>query len=64
MSIDDLSINVSASIGVTFYPQNDKLEPEQIIRQADKAMYAAKMSGKNRYVVFDNQHDYLANVED
>jgi diguanylate cyclase (GGDEF)-like protein/PAS domain S-box-containing protein len=64
MSIDDLPINVSASIGVTFYPQNDELKPEQIIRQADKAMYAAKMSGKNRYVVFDKQHDNLDSSED
>jgi diguanylate cyclase (GGDEF)-like protein len=52
ISIDNFSINVSASIGVTFYPQKDKLEMDQIIRQADQAMYRAKMSGKNKYVIY------------
>lgn len=53
ISIDSFSINVSASIGVTFYPQKDKLEIEQIVRQADQAMYKAKLSGKNKYVIFE-----------
>jgi diguanylate cyclase (GGDEF)-like protein/PAS domain S-box-containing protein len=57
ITIDSFSINVSASIGVTFYPQNEKLEDEQIIRQADQAMYRAKMSGKNRYVIFDSKKE-------
>ncbi len=51
--IEEFPINVSASIGVTFYPQTQSLEAEQIIRQADQAMYRAKLSGKNRYIIFD-----------
>ncbi|DAB30078.1 MAG TPA: diguanylate cyclase [Sulfurimonas sp. UBA12504] len=54
--IDNFPIQVSASIGVTFYPQKDTLENEQIIRQADTAMYNAKTSGKNRYILFDMQN--------
>jgi diguanylate cyclase (GGDEF)-like protein len=53
ISIDNFPINISASIGVTFYPQKDKLETEQIIRQADQAMYRAKMSGKNQYMIYN-----------
>ena len=53
VKIDDLSLNVSASIGVTFYPQKEHLDVEQIIRQADQAMYKAKLSGKNCYNIFD-----------
>ncbi len=53
ISIDSFPINISASIGVTFYPQKDKLEIEQIVRQADQAMYKAKLSGKNKYVIFE-----------
>ena len=50
--IDGFPINVSASIGITFYPQQEEFSAEQIIKQADKAMYQAKDSGKNRYVIF------------
>ncbi len=53
ISIDSFPINISASIGVAFYPQKDKLDIEQIVRQADQAMYRAKMSGKNQYMIFN-----------
>jgi len=57
VSIGDLTLQVSASIGVTFYPQMDGVEPDQLLRQADQAMYQAKLAGKNRYHVFDAQQD-------
>jgi diguanylate cyclase (GGDEF)-like protein len=41
-------IQVSASIGVAFYPQGVSMDAEQLLRQADQAMYAAKMAGKNQ----------------
>ncbi len=47
----------SASVGVTFYPQSLNLEADQLLRQADQAMYQAKLAGKNRYHVFDPEHD-------
>jgi diguanylate cyclase (GGDEF)-like protein/PAS domain S-box-containing protein len=46
-------LQVSASIGIAFYPQADPIDPEQLLRQADQAMYQAKLAGKNRYHVFD-----------
>lgn len=39
---------VTASIGVTFYPQ-DQSDPEQLLKHADEAMLAAKKEGKSRY---------------
>lgn len=45
-------LQVSASIGVTVYPQDD-VEAEQLLRHADQAMYVAKQSGKGRYHFFD-----------
>ncbi|ART80032.1 EAL domain-containing protein [Oceanisphaera avium] len=48
-------LQVTASLGVTFYPQPEVLEPEQLIRQADQAMYQAKLAGKNRYYLFDSE---------
>lgn len=49
----DASVKVSGSIGIAFFPQVEPIEAEQLLRQADQAMYAAKVSGKNRYRVFD-----------
>jgi diguanylate cyclase (GGDEF)-like protein/PAS domain S-box-containing protein len=50
--IDDMILNISTSIGVTFYPQ-DNVSADQLMRQADRAMYVAKESGKNCYHQFD-----------
>jgi diguanylate cyclase (GGDEF)-like protein/PAS domain S-box-containing protein len=52
-------LQVSASLGVTFYPQaqDQEIEPDQLMRQADQAMYQAKQAGKNRFHVFDAEQD-------
>ena len=50
-------LQVSASLGVTFYPQGESIEADQLLRQADQAMYQAKLSGKNRYHFFDMAQD-------
>jgi diguanylate cyclase (GGDEF)-like protein len=52
-SFGDLSLQVSASLGVAFYQQTGELDAEQLLRQADQAMYQAKLAGKNRYCLFD-----------
>ena len=54
---NDLSLKVSASIGVTFYPQAHDIDADQLLRQADQAMYQAKMTGKNGYRIFDAAQD-------
>jgi len=51
--IDDIELQVTASIGLTFYPQ-DKHDADTMLRHADQAMYKAKASGKNQYYI----HDY------
>jgi len=43
--------SISASIGIALYP-SDAVAPEDLLRQADQAMYAAKASGRNRYSYF------------
>jgi diguanylate cyclase (GGDEF)-like protein len=50
-------LQVSASIGVAFYPQDNDVDADQLMRQADQAMYQAKLAGKNRYHVFDSTQD-------
>lgn len=49
-------LRVSASIGVTLYPQ-DSANADQLLRHADHAMYQAKQGGKNRYHYFDVKDD-------
>jgi len=56
--VGDHSLRVSASMGVSFFPQGDvALDADQILRQADQAMYEAKHAGKNRVVYFDSALD-------
>ena len=50
-------LKVSASIGLSLFPQPDDVDADQLLRQADLAMYQAKLAGKNRYHVFDTAHD-------
>ena len=54
--VNDKSIDLSASIGFTIYPQ-DYGNPDQLIRHADQAMYVAKKEGKNRFSKFDVEKD-------
>lgn len=54
---DALYLRVSASLGVSLFPQTDPIDADQLMRQADQAMYQAKLAGKNRYHVFDAAED-------
>jgi diguanylate cyclase (GGDEF)-like protein/PAS domain S-box-containing protein len=56
--VGDGSVQVSASLGVTFYPQAREVDADQLLRQADQAMYQAKTAGRNRYCVFDAEADH------
>jgi diguanylate cyclase (GGDEF)-like protein len=50
---DELSIQVSGSIGIALYPK-DGLHYEQLILDADKAMYKVKAQGKNNYMFYSS----------
>ncbi|MFZ2170954.1 MAG: EAL domain-containing protein [Methylococcaceae bacterium] len=53
----DITLQVSASLGVTFYAQAEDIDADQLLRQADQSMYQAKLAGKNRYHFFDAEQD-------
>jgi diguanylate cyclase (GGDEF)-like protein/PAS domain S-box-containing protein len=55
--IDGQRLQLSASLGMTFFPQAEEVNADQLLRQADQAMYQAKLAGKNRYHVFDAEQD-------
>ncbi|MBI1424314.1 MAG: EAL domain-containing protein [Gammaproteobacteria bacterium] len=45
------TVYISASIGITLYP-NDATGIEELLKNADQAMYAAKNQGRNRFSYF------------
>jgi len=51
-TINNIQINTSTSIGLAFFPEHGT-EAITLIRNADIAMYKAKLQGKNTYGVFD-----------
>jgi EAL domain-containing protein (putative c-di-GMP-specific phosphodiesterase class I) len=60
LRIEGQLIQVSASLGATVYPQSEDIEPDQLLRQADQAMYQSKQAGKNRFHFFDTNQDLVA----
>lgn len=54
--IDQRQTTMTASIGVAVYPQ-DEHSPDVLLRYADQAMYQAKISGRNKFHLFDAQKD-------
>ncbi|MBY6072006.1 sensor domain-containing diguanylate cyclase [Marinobacter salsuginis] len=53
VQLDDQSVRVSASLGVSVFPQSPDIDPDILLRQADMAMYQAKQRGKNQVRFFD-----------
>lgn len=49
--IDSLRLQISTSIGLALYPE-DGQDPDQLLRNADQAMYQAKQAGRNRFQRF------------
>ena len=62
VKVGEAVLHISASIGVTLYP-NDGASPDQLIRHADQAMYLAKQAGKNRYHLFDVKQDMAVTIQ-
>jgi len=64
MQVCESSVWLSASIGVTLYPTvtNDDADADQLVRQADQAMYQAKQSGRNRFQFFDFMPDHSTDL--
>lgn len=62
LTLHHIDMQVSASIGVTIYPQ-DGVDAEQLLRHADQAMYLSKQTGKNCFHLFDVAQDTAIKVQ-
>ncbi|MBZ8180758.1 bifunctional diguanylate cyclase/phosphodiesterase [Oscillatoria salina] len=64
--LDSYEVFTTASIGIALSTKNDR-QPENLLRDADTAMYRAKAKGKGHYAIFDptmyNQVVELLRVE-
>lgn len=59
--VDGHVVHASASIGVTTYPVDDGTA-EQLLMNADMALYRAKEEGRNRYAMFDQNMETAARL--
>ncbi len=55
-------IYVSASVGITLYPE-DATNVEELLKNADQAMYAAKNAGRNRFSYFTQSMQEAAQIK-
>ncbi|MES2264200.1 MAG: diguanylate cyclase [Pseudomonadota bacterium] len=46
--LDGIAVSVSASIGVTFY-RDEEISPAELLNRADMLLYQAKQAGRNTY---------------
>lgn len=49
--VDDIALHISCSIGIAMYPEDARLM-EDLMRNADAAMYSAKSQGRNNFQFF------------
>lgn len=57
---EGIDIKITATIGISFFPEDDK-ESESLINKSIFALYEAKKEGKNRINLFDN-HKFEKNL--
>ncbi|WP_345814993.1 diguanylate cyclase [Paraburkholderia sp. PREW-6R] len=60
--VDGQSMTVGASIGISQYP-DDSSTPEELLLNADAAMYAAKTGGRCAYMRYRDVRDALGRAE-
>ena len=54
-ALDNATVRLTASIGISLFPDHG-VDPEQLQRAADAALYRAKRDGKNRTVLAEAPH--------
>lgn len=57
--VEDVDLTVTASIGISLFP-GDSVDPSELLRHADIAMYRAKAKGRNNYQFYTHDMNTLA----
>lgn len=52
VSLTGIEISIGASIGIRHFSGGPEQSPENLLADADEAMYKAKSAGKGRYFVY------------
>jgi diguanylate cyclase (GGDEF)-like protein len=55
-SLSENEVHTATSIGMSFYPQDER-GPDELLRNADIALYQAKADGGNIYRLYDEETD-------
>lgn len=58
----ELSMKISASIGITLFPTQG-ISPSELLAKADAAMYTAKRNGRNQVHVYQENDTELVNMK-
>jgi diguanylate cyclase (GGDEF)-like protein len=58
IEIGNEHVHVGVSVGIAFYYE-DAHSADELVRQADQAMYAAKLAGRNRFLFFSGKCPFL-----
>ncbi len=62
VTIDGVSLVITASVGITDFPQIFPVTGDQLLRQAQQALHSAKLQGKNRFYLYDTMEERNARV--
>ncbi len=61
IQLDQHEVFVGASVGITLHPK-DGADPDELLQNADAAMYRVKLAGRNGFALFSN--DMLSQAKD
>ncbi|MBN2419668.1 MAG: diguanylate cyclase [Deltaproteobacteria bacterium] len=56
-AVNALHLNITVSIGVAQYESNKNISSNQLLEQADRALYQAKEGGRNRTIIYSGDID-------
>lgn len=61
--LENRPLSITTSIGIVFYQGKVEISQDQLIKQADEALYQAKGAGRNNYKIFEGRNDALKKAD-
>ena len=59
VDLDGIRVQLTASMGVSWY-RSDIADGDQLLREADTALYDSKRNGRDRFTVFQQPNSLIA----